>query len=260
MSNGVVYVSTQPDFDRLAAVSILTLRRFYKGPIMVLTDAERPTLDKLKKHCKIETQVVEIAEGQEASRFMKSRCGLYTPWDRCAFIDADTFVCRPIDKLWRFVDKERFAMSMDRTHKTIGDGAARARHAAKPWFAAELKHTVEVLGAESPHYNSGVMVWRKCTEITQLFEAYYAEWLRFQRGDQFALMRALKQQGMALHVLPDPYNHIRQFDAKRTVICHPTRRKMQLYRHVKQVIKASGKVLDQRAWEIMKPIDHWGLG
>jgi hypothetical protein len=196
VSRGVVYVATgDPAYALYAACSILSLRDTgYRGPITVFTDmpAQRFRLPGVR--------VAKIAVPKDArkpSRALKTSLAALSPYSETLFLDADTVVLEPVQKIWSFLKKSDIALALDR-NPALGT----VNHATPE----ELRRTLSMLPASTPHYNSGVMVWKKSSKTLALFNAWNAEWNVFSDIDQLALCRAIAKTGITSAILPEKYN------------------------------------------------------
>lgn len=70
----------------------------------------------------------------------------------------------------------------------------------------ERDKTLLELGREPLQLQAGVMFFRKTKRTNKLFATWKSEWLRWKGQDQAALLRALQQVPVKLHLLGRPWN------------------------------------------------------
>ncbi len=197
---GVLYVASG-DFSYLmhAACSILSLRdNGYDGPISILTDFKPAQLRGLKKY-DVQCIPVEIPKNaRRPSRWIKTQLASFSPYKQTLAIDADTVILRPIDGIRRFLSKGPVCAAMDRnqTLATVNHG----RH-------EEFLYTIRRHPTTVPHYNTGILLWRKSKKADKLFEEWHNEWLRFGDIDQLAFIRAVQNTGIKPAKLPLKFNY-----------------------------------------------------
>ncbi len=222
MSRGVVYVATGDYFVKRVAISIATLRRFYAGPIMLLTDSPADYFTACAKKYRITVNVQPTGEAHAglSSRVLKTQAAKFCPYDEALFLDADTLVLRPVRPLWRyFKATQPMAMTLSEFHAKIHD-AAGATHMRNRAYAADLRATERLTGPAFPHYSSSTMLWRRTAHVLQLFESWYEEWRQVKGPDMFALARALHKVKLPVATLPRCFNSRRSVAAD-TVIYTP---------------------------------------
>ena len=186
---GVVYCATRPAPNALfdTCFSVISLRRVYSGPITLMTDHPPDRLRRMADALDLNVQSLDLTgAGRQRSRMVRTRFGKLSPYRRSVSIDSDTIILKPIDRLFE-VD---LGMVLD-VRRTIGDSMRFLRESISDIIEEEARLTEETLPPDFPHYNAGVMAWKKDPASDQLFEAWHQEWLRFQHRDQAALARAL---------------------------------------------------------------------
>jgi hypothetical protein len=187
---GVLYVAVGNEHLRYALNSIASLRRFYDGPVRLVTtpDCQPPEL-----HLGIELRQVETPgiNFHEKSRELKTRLDKHC-FDETLFLDADTVIEKPIDPVWDV--KDDFAMVLD-------------SHQTNIMFYNEEAILMKGLGlTEGPYFNTGVMLIRDVARLVTLFETWNAEWRRYKQIDQPAFARACKKTGVFPAVMSRRFN------------------------------------------------------
>jgi hypothetical protein len=202
LNRGVIYCATTSDYYlESALISAIALRQLEPTlPIMVISD--RPLLRQFPLSDYGITPRFVSAEslgdlGSFSSRSVKTQLLSFSPYSETLFIDADILPIKPIGRLWEYLAQGDMAMVSDR-NPTLAD----CDHIAQP----EKDYTLALLPGPTPHFNSGLMVWRNSRSTQQLFQHWHQEWQRFHQQDQLALMRAIDQTQMKIVPLPVTYN------------------------------------------------------
>jgi lipopolysaccharide biosynthesis glycosyltransferase len=90
------------------------------------------------------------------------------------------------------------------------DASSTLGHASRWWARllnrGEWNETLKLCGRQFPHFNTGVMLWRRNDRVRELFGVWHEEWKKYQRFDQWALCRAIQKTGVMPAVLPRKYN------------------------------------------------------
>jgi len=223
MSSGVVYVATGKPYIKAAAMSIGSLRQFYHGAIMILTDVDALCLHRLAEYFHVDIVVHDTKEPHlgRSSRILKTQAAILCSYDEALFLDADTVVLKDIAALWLApTDDAPLAMTKGCTYQTVG-ALNVPQLLAKPSlrWAEQYKLTVDVTGPNAPYYSSSTMVWHRTAAVLELFRVWYQEWARIRVSDMPALARALARTKVNVIELPRKFNarHKKQRN-KETVI------------------------------------------
>lgn len=199
---GVIYCATTRDqYLEAALISAMALRQL--DPILPITlISDRPLLQQFPvSDYGITPRFIEPNElddqGAFLSRSIKTQLSRFSPYQETLFLDADILPIRPVSTLWPYLDHGDFAMVLDR-NPTVG----QCDHVAQE----EIDYTLHRVPGNTPHFNSGVMVWRKTPGTQQLFQDWHQEWQHFKKQDQLALVRALNTTSIAVVPLPGTYN------------------------------------------------------
>lgn len=90
---------------------------------------------------------------------------------------------------------------------------AMVRQMARPDNKDETAETLDLLGSdELLQYNGGVLAFRRCRRVERFFDLWQAEWRKYGKRDQGALLRALYRHPMRLCVLPNLWNASTRYD------------------------------------------------
>jgi hypothetical protein len=222
---GVIYCATRPAPNALfdTCFSITSLRRVYSGPITLMTDHPADRLRRMADALDLDVHSLDLeGDDRRPSRSVKTRMGLLSPYRRTVWLDSDTIVLKPIDRLFE-VD---LGMALD-VRRTIADSMKFLRESISDIIEEEARLTDETLPPDFPQYNSGVLAWKKSPDSDRLFEAWHQEWLRFQHRDQAALARAIHLTKTKVETLPREYNYFSEYggpkDDREIVIWHACR-------------------------------------
>lgn len=184
---GVVYVVYGEAASCAARNSIHSLRSLYPDtPITVIGD-----------NAPEGTSLVPFPERDRGGRWAKVNLDMLSPYDPTLYLDADTRVCRHLDAGWT----------------ALGDGwdmvIAPCSNQGRDWLwhvdGEERTATRDALG-QVLALQGGMFFFRKNARVHALFEAWRAEWERWQRQDQAALLRALYANPVKIWLLGRPWN------------------------------------------------------
>jgi len=187
-SRGVCYVAYGDNAEREANLSIASLRRYCNYPVAIAND---------------KTALVPMpANGEltnaQKSRWAKVNLDAWSPFDLSLYLDADTRVNGSV--LAGFdIMQDGYDMAMT---PSSNQGGECLWHVDK----RERDDTLLELGREPLQLQAGVMFFRKTERTNQLFATWKSEWLRWKGQDQAALLRAMQQVPVKLHLLGRPWN------------------------------------------------------
>ena len=200
---GVLYLAIGEAHRELTVASIASLRRYgYRGPVRVVTDS--PGWLPSGLHCE-DVLVPDVGNGF-ASRHYKTQLEKFA-FDSTVFLDTDTVPIADIADLWKVLDSCDLAMASD-MHPSVGDAITekRTRDRWQDQWGSEYRLMIRLGLTGYPYFNSGVMVFRRTTQIAQLFSAWHQEWRRYGQTDQMALVRAAALTGTPVNPLPGIWN------------------------------------------------------
>ncbi len=202
----VIYVAIGDRCRREVRRSIETLRRYgqYSGKVLILSN-EMMRFD----DGRIEVMLVPLKTSGSAafrSRFVKTQMHRFSEFRDNIFLDTDTVVRKPIQSLWNLLSGGGVWMALDQKPLILSD-AMEALEVVPGWISLqEIDFTKRTVPSWVCHFNSGLILWRQSEYARDLFETWHAEWFKFQRADQIALMRATyivgKRHGQYPGVLP----------------------------------------------------------
>lgn len=201
--DGIVCVSTGEGRRPLLDNMLASLRRLHpEVPVTIHTDAP------------LEGSLIVPSLSGFATRRLKISACAESPHGFTLFLDDDVFVRKPIDPIESMLAGHDIAMAIDHlpSLSSVRDRAAR-------WATdREIDETISFCGSDFVHHNSGVMAWRKCAAVDELFRVWMEEWERFKGPDQLALARAIKRTGISVWKLPNSMNSFFRADADSKIV------------------------------------------
>lgn len=196
---GVISVAIGKSYRDMAVKGLTSVRKFWSGPILLISDKEDPRIKALG----VVTKVVSC-ERSFATRFWKTQVGLIAPFKHAIFIDCDVLVVNSFDRLWYEPHRSTLAICSD-LRPTLDEAAyySGRHYRYKP---EEVDETLTRCGTATPHYNSGIFVWKRSYKAKRLFKTWHRQWKTFKMYDQFALARSIAIVKPKIRELPNRYN------------------------------------------------------
>lgn len=188
-NRGVVYVATGPRCLAEAVRSVTSLKRLMPAlPATLFTDAPEVTPGTFDR-------IVRVA-GARHGFIDKILPLLDSPYERTLFLDSDTFVCQPLDDLFRVLDRFDLAVCHDswRGPDSLGEC---------PDAFADL--------------NTGVLLYRTAPEVIRLIRVWHDRYAGILAAgsagaggttpnDQPSFRAELFASDVRFYVLPPEYN------------------------------------------------------
>lgn len=181
---GVVYVACGARYQQEAEASLASLRASNPGlPALLLTDAS-PITPTLWDEVRIDP----------ALKGLRNRAKLHmdrAPWERCLFLDTDTYVVGNLAPGFALLDRFDFA----------GQQHSGGHH-----------YSIPGLPCAFPEVNSGVLFWRRNERTHALFSRWreffdlYANQDEARTWDQKSLRMALWESDLRFAGLPASFN------------------------------------------------------
>ena len=179
MTAGVLYLFSGMGAAERLVVSIHTLRQHYDGMVYVACtgDPEREIVAAIDDQLNVKTVSLPRIGNRNGHYVTKSTLPKWSPYDVTVFIDADTIVCKPIDRLFEEARKglfvTQFVESWISTGRKMSSRISSAAH--KPdidhrheflsgWIEAQCQEQLRIKptdAAEYPALNTGVLGWKK---------------------------------------------------------------------------------------------------
>ncbi|MEJ7605172.1 MAG: glycosyltransferase [Bryobacteraceae bacterium] len=140
-----------------------------------------------------------------ASRVYKTNLWELTPFRDTLFLDTDILALRAFSELWQLLDQHPLWMAPDMHDKVLGAIQDRSSLCSED----ERTETLAYCGGDQSYFNTGVILFRRNDDARRFFEAWRAEWLKYQRVDQFSAAR-VQRTAVYPQTLPTRYNqHLR---------------------------------------------------
>lgn len=189
MSRGVLFLAAGDACVRKCKVAVAQLRRHDPAePVAVATDypAAFPGVT-----------VVPLPRGPAglATRVHKTRMYDLSPFAETLYLDADVIPLASVSRVWDHAGDAALAMVREVEYPTAGT----FRH-SPDWDGGSAP------AADTPHFNAGVIAFRRTPAVAALMAAWHREWLPHGRRDQPPLCRALAEAGVAVRELPGACN------------------------------------------------------
>lgn len=116
MGRGIIYYNTGEKMAVRLAVSVHSLRKFYGGPITILSEGEpshafcEPIAARYDCQC-IDTVFRNGTEGKNTTYLNACLVGDHTPYETTVWLDSDTTCHRPFTELFDAAEKYDFAIA-----------------------------------------------------------------------------------------------------------------------------------------------------
>ena len=167
MTTGNIYFNVGTRCLIRLCVSVSTLRKVYKGPVVLLAQGDLPRWAiKLLRHLSIDIITIDPKEGV-SSRTMKASLWRYSPFDVSLFIDSDTVIMRDPSVLFDTIKQNRFIVTEFSNWVTTGRRMGwRIRTWAKVLDDKTIKNALHFGLA----INTGVFGWCKNADILSVWE------------------------------------------------------------------------------------------
>lgn len=190
MTRGIVIVSCGADTDQQAVHLVKSLNRFTHMPVIAHQD---PAMSGIQ------------------SRAVKLRMDLISPFDQTLFLDCDTLVQADPEPLFDLLDHAPVWMGMDVGPRTVSEMLEHRffNFCLKPGTPG--RNNLEFVASrkpDAPHWNSGVVLFKRCESTNLFFRAWRATWGSLPPGqDQVALVCACHATGVQPALLSPRWNY-----------------------------------------------------
>jgi hypothetical protein len=190
--DGIVYVAYGDDYLDMAVASALSVKQYSKIPTAIFCDREG--IDLIK---------VDIPNAMYGDRAIKTQLYKYSPFDKTLYLDCDTLIdSYGIEDIFNYN-----AIGMCEAFNPLNEFA----------IDLESQYTWKLLPDNFIQYNTGVILFDKSNESSEIFDTWYHEWLRFGTRDNLALHRAIASRKIEIDLLPRSYNHLYSQSGKSIV-------------------------------------------
>ena len=203
-SLGIIYVAYGDLAIKGCQASMLSAKHQHPGvQVAVVSDREVQGAD-----FKIVQPSLDIG-----AREYKTNVYQYSPFDYTLFLDADTLVVGSLQAGFStLVQGWDVVMALD-YRQTL----SRIDHIPP----ADVNDAIALVGTgEYPHYNAGMIFWRKGEAVERMYQLWHEEWSRFRFRDQAALVRAIYRSRVKLWTVSWQWNTHREEKAKHVFHNH----------------------------------------
>jgi hypothetical protein len=272
MPDGVVYFFSGMGAAERLVVSIHSLRKVYRGPITVGVTGDPESELVAGIGAGVEQMRVPRRGHRNGHYVTKCKIPEWAPYEHNAYLDADTLVVKPIDRLFEAAREKKLAITQFSEWITTGPrmsgriiGAAHKAEAERrhEWISGYIEACCQeqirpkaAFSAELPGINTGVMSWQKGNPALALWHAVtMAVGYRFI-ADELAMQ--LISMEVDAEILSDAYNasplYIENTKPEDVVIWHFHGRK-----HIKKepALKLWGPAFEEARREKFGGIDQW---
>ena len=188
-TRGVVIIAYGEASRREAGLAIESLRRHNELPVTVIGERVAGT-----DHMPFEA----IGDGVACSRWAKVNLDRLSPFDETLYLDADTRPRGDVSAGFEVLESGWDVAVAPSTNQ----GGELLWHVGEE----ERQETLLAYGCEPLQLQAGVLFLSKGQRTLALFEAWRAEWQRYQGQDQAALLRALLASPARVWLLGRPWN------------------------------------------------------
>lgn len=193
---GVVYIAFGHFYLVMALFSIRTLRKKNNElPVMIITNL-KIDLNKLEfwDNKRDILKVLDFID--KKNREVKTNIYQYVPFEKVAYIDADTYVLDSLSIVWKFLDYFELAVKLNsKKQTTLGKGN-------------QLILDFKIYVHELPHFNSGVIFFKKTDGTKEFFKKWSKYFIKRKlEYDQVSLVDALFNSKVRILSLTSDWNY-----------------------------------------------------
>lgn len=161
LSRGVVYLLTGAKHACRLVVSINSLRRFYRGPVMLMTPSPSRVIEQaiafdsdLDVHL---CEIPRVSKRRNSTYLCKTTLWRHSPFDRTLLVDADTlFVADPFDDIWPNEDE----VVLTRFSNWVSNRRPIEKRLRR-WQSIVPELHAAAIAEPWPAVNTGVISWHK---------------------------------------------------------------------------------------------------
>jgi hypothetical protein len=207
-----LYVVAYGDASRKCAKGALsTFKKYHPDiPMALVSDTALGVEDIL---------IQEPDDKDIGGRHQKTKIYDWAPreWQYVLYLDADTETVAPFAYFLYTVLQDGWDMVICKNPVKYHVASRMIR----PDNKDECEHTFNQLGTDQLiQLNGGVFAFQRNPRVQAFFTAWHAEWQRWGKRDQAALLRALFQHPLRLYVLTNHWNYITRYnDPPREEAC-----------------------------------------
>jgi hypothetical protein len=153
---------------------------------------------------------IQHDDSDAGGRIAKLKCDELAPadWNYILYVDADIEVIGDISFLFQILqDGWEFVICKDNNKYGL------VREMTRPDNQDECHETWELMGGmDLLQYNGGMMAYRRNSNTVRFFKKWQAEWQKYGKRDQGALLRALYSRPLRTFVLMNQWNATTRYE------------------------------------------------
>lgn len=206
MSRGIVYYNKGEKMAVRLAVSIYALRRFYKGPITILSEGDDshaftyPIAERF--NCKVQNTIFKGTEGKNTTYLNACLIGDHTPYETTIWLDSDTLPCRPFTELFDAAEKFEFAIAQFANWKTTGKIGKRI----KAWEGILPDHWIDRALHFGAAINCGVFAFHQRSALVRDWHGLASQGQELFIPDETCCQVMLAQPEYPNKIMPQEFN------------------------------------------------------
>lgn len=162
---GIIYYNTGQSCLVRLLVSLHSLRKWYQGPVAIVSEGEESHSICDRIASALDAQVIHwestVPEGKNHAYLAKTRLNKATPFDTTVALDADTLVVGELDSLFPVAEKHAFCVAQFAQWKTSGRICSRRIVEWRSWLPDDIEPALSF----GPAINIGVMAFRRDASI-----------------------------------------------------------------------------------------------
>jgi hypothetical protein len=195
---GIIYVAYGDKAKTACRAGLESAKTRHPGiQVAVISDVPVPGAD-----AKIIRPEMDIG-----AREYKTQVYQYSPFEYTLYLDADTLVVGSLQAGFSALEVGWDMVAALDFRPTVG----LVDHLPPD----DKQATLETVGTrEYPHYNAGLIYFRKSPEVEEFYQLWHEEWLKFSYRDQGAFIRALHRSRVKLWTFAWQWNTHREIRAK----------------------------------------------
>ena len=207
MSRGIIYYNKGKKMAVRLAVSIYALRRFYRGPVTILSEGDDshaftyPIAERFG--CKVQNTIFNATEGKNTTYLNACLVGEHTPYETTIWLDSDTLPERPFTELFDAAEKFEFAIAQFATWKTSG---RRIRKRIEAWEGILPDHWIDRALHFGAAINCGVFAFHQRSKLVRDWHRLASQGQHLFIPDETCCQVMLAQPEYPNYIMPQTFN------------------------------------------------------
>jgi hypothetical protein len=189
------------------AVSIHALRRFYRGPITILSEGDDshaftyPIAERFD--CNVQNTIFNGTEGKNTTYLNACLVGDHTPYETTIWLDSDTLPQRPFTELFDAAERFEFAIAQFATWKTHGKRIGKRIEA---WRGILPDHWLKRAFDFGPAINCGVFAFHQRSALIRDWHGLALQGQKTFIPDEVCCQIMLAQPEYPNKIMPQEFN------------------------------------------------------